>query len=142
MEKNILEISRGNTVLIRGYNYGNPTVVISSNEGWYDTLVDIQTVPKMLGHGSYIISEQVAEKVIIAIFSVKGPISVARKYWTDITNVMLSNNKTITVKNTITNGATTTTETLTGNIRSIKPKPAANESTIEVEIVCPNPTMK
>lgn len=139
MEKNTFEIISGGTSLIKGYGYGSNPVVVTDVEGWLDATKEVNTAPKMIGEGSYIIGERVGEITITATFSIALELSEARTIWTRLLNNCLTKGSSVTMIDSKDNGGTVSTEKLVGSITSVKPIPGAWHTTIAVTVLCTNP---
>lgn len=137
MEKNTFEILNGSTSIIKGYGYSglSNAVTITDVTGWDEIEFDIQTAPKLNGNGSYIISERVGDRTIVATFNVHGALAAARGIVRALNTVALNKGQ-VTLKFTAVTG-TTLTETMVGKVKTVKPTYGAYDSTLEVTILCP-----
>lgn len=137
MEKNTFEILNGSTSIIKGYGYSglSNAVIVTDVTGWDSIEFDIQTAPKLNGNGSYITSERVGDRTIVATFNVKGTVATARAIVKALNTIALNKGQ-VTLKQTATD-ATTLTETMVGKVKVVKPDYKATATIIEVTVLCP-----
>lgn len=134
MEHTTFEISDAGSVVIKGYGYGRNTVTVETLTGWDDAELDIQTAEKLNGNGSYILSERVAERTIVAGFSLTGDVKSGRFYTRSLNSTLLSR-RVVSVTVTHTENGVAIYETVTGKIKAVKPIYGANEQKIEVTLL-------
>lgn len=142
IENQVLQMLDGTTVILEAKTKTSNMVdkVLMEVTGWDDFSMQIQTAPKLVGSGSYIISRDIGEREVTITFNMIGDwkalrrqltaLAIASKEITLVLSVTDSTNKTIK-------------ETLKGEIFKIAPARATREwADLKIHLICPNPIIQ
>lgn len=137
-----LQILDGTTLVLEAKTMTSSMAdkVLMDVAGWDDFNMQIQTVPKLVGNGSYIISRDIGEREVGITFNFIGDWKALRRQLTALAIA----SKEMTLVLAVTDSANVTIkETLKGEIFKIAPVRATREwADLQIHLTCPNPNIQ
>lgn len=144
-EKRTLTINVGATNLFNGFEYYtgiDNAEYITELEGWDDfAAIEINTEPKLIGQGSYIISERIGERDLSIEISLANETDI-KTYLNKVKSVMFAFSILELTRTYVLNGVENRKEQLKGKISTVTWARTETTATITIGVKCYNPEMK